>query len=347
MAESVVSGVVTRLGDLLLQEAIYLYGVSDKARELQTELTRMQCFLKDADARQNESSIIKQSLAEMKDLAYDAENVIATYALTVASRQGGGVQKALKRCCSIMDEGVSVHKVGSNIDSIKTRVSSLKQSFQDYGIIRESIVQPGGPSSSNEIQREQRQTFSHLEDDPVGFDDNLNELVEFLLKEEEGRVASICGMGGLGKTTLAKMVYNHQKVKQHFRRRAWVYISQQCQRRQVWEDILIGLSQMGKDEIRKLNEADIVDKLRQVQKERKCLVILDDIWNDETWNNLHQAFPLKDTKSKILLTSRIQQVSRHVDPGGFLYELQPLNDVRSLELLEKIAISRRKGTCNI
>ena len=148
-------------------------------------------------------------------------------------------------------------------------------------------------------QREHRQTFSHLEDDPVGIDDNLNELVDFLLKEEEGiRVASICGTGRLGKTTLAKMVYNHQKVKQHFGRRAWVYISQQCQRRQVWEDILFGLSQMERGEIRKLNEADIVDKLFHVQKERKCLVVLDDIWNDESWNNLRQAFPLKDTKSK-------------------------------------------------
>ncbi|XP_075673448.1 putative disease resistance protein At1g50180 [Castanea sativa] len=342
VVSSVVSGVVTRIGNLLLQEAIYLNGVRDNVQELQTELTLMQCFLKDADARQNESAIVKQSLAEMKDLAYDAEDVIATYALTVASRQGGGVQKALKRCCSILDEGISVHKVGSTIDSIKTRVSSLKQSFQDYGIISESIVQAGGPSSSNET-REQRQTFSHLEDDPVGFDDNLNELVEFLLKEEEGiRVASICGMGGLGKTTLAKMVYHDQKVKQHFGRRAWVYISQQCQRRQVWEDILIGLSQMGKDEIRKLNEADIVDKLHHVQKERRCLVVLDDIWNDESWNNLRHAFPFKDTKSKILLTSRIQQVSRYVDPGGFLYELQPLNDATSLELLEKIVLSRRK-----
>ena len=84
------SCVVTRLGNLLLQEAIYLYGVSDKSRELQTELTRMQCFLKDADARQNESAFVKNSVVEMKDLACDAEDIIATYALTVASRKGRG-----------------------------------------------------------------------------------------------------------------------------------------------------------------------------------------------------------------------------------------------------------------
>ena len=49
------------------------------------------------------------------------------------------------------------------------------------------------------MQPQQRETYSHLQHDVVGFDNDLKELVEFLLKEEEGkRVASICGMGGLG-----------------------------------------------------------------------------------------------------------------------------------------------------
>ncbi|KAL4616017.1 hypothetical protein ACB092_07G169100 [Castanea dentata] len=348
MAVSVVSGVVTRLSDLLLQEAIYLIDVSDKAHELQTELIRMQCFLKDADAKQNESAFIKNGVAEMKDLAYDAEDVIATYVLTVASRKGRGIQKVLKRCACILDEGITVHQVGSKIDAIKKRISNLKQSFQEYGIIRESTLQAGGPSSLNEREREQRQTFSHLQHEVVGFDNDLNELVEFLLKEEEGkRVASICGMGGLGKTTLAKLVYNDPKVKKNFEHRAWACISQQCQRRLVWEDILISFlspDEKEKKKIRKLTNKEIVEKLCEVQKERKCLVILDDIWDVETWNHLLGAFSGHDTRSKILLTSRNEKVHLHVDPGGFLYKLQHLDEARSLELLEKIAISRREDS---
>ncbi|KAL4616009.1 hypothetical protein ACB092_07G168400 [Castanea dentata] len=346
MAESAVSGVVTRLSDLLLQEAIYLNDVSDKVRELQTELARMQCFLKDADERQNESMLVKHSLLEMKDLAYDAEDVIMTYALTVTSRKGRDIQKVLKRCACILDEGITVHQVGSKIDVTKERISSLKQSFQDYGI-RESTIQAGGPSSLNESPRDQRQTFSDLKHDVIGFDEDLNNLLKFLLSEEEGnRVASICGMGGLGKTTLAKMVYNHPKVKQHFPSRAWVYISQQCQRRPVWEEILMHLSpsQKERDEIPKSTDAEIVEKLGKFQKEQKCLVILDDIWNVGTWSKLHEAFPIKDTKSKILLTSRNKQVPLHVDPRGFLYELQCLNKGRSQELLEKIATSWREDS---
>ncbi|KAF3968571.1 hypothetical protein CMV_007563 [Castanea mollissima] len=344
MAEAVVSGVVTRIGDLLVQEGKFLSGVSNQVELLQIELKLMQGLLKDADARQNESELVRQWVAEIRDLAYDADDIIATHAHTVGSRRkGGGVQKVLERCSGILGEGITGHQVGSKIEDIMTKISNLKTSFQGYGI-RESMIKGGGSSSFNERQREQRQTFSHLEHDVVGFDDDLNKLVEFLLKEGvDNRVASICGMGGLGKTTLAKMVYNYREVKQHFDCRAWVYISQQCQRRRVWEEILISLlSKDQRDEIQKLKDAEIVEKLRQVQCEKKCLVILDDIWNIEAWNSMEEAFPVRGTGSKILLTSRNKQVCLHVNPKSFLCELQCLNEERSWELLDKIAIYWRE-----
>ena len=205
MAESLVSDVVERLGSLLIKEANFLCGVSTQVELLQTELKQMQCFLKDADARQNESEVVRQWVADARELAYDAEDVIATYALKVGSRKGGGLQKLIKIFCAcILCEGITAHNVGSEIENIKMKITNLKTNFRDYGI-KESIIQGGGSSSSNEREQEHRQTFSHLEHDIVGFDDNLNKLVEFLLRDEEGnRVASICGMGGLGKTTLPR-----------------------------------------------------------------------------------------------------------------------------------------------
>nr|POE61813.1 putative disease resistance protein [Quercus suber] len=290
MAEAVVSVAAATLAKLLLEEGVYWSDVKDKVEELKTELIRMQCFLTDAGAWQSELATVKQGVAEMKDLAYAAQDIIEKYAHTVATRKGGGVQKTMKRCCCILDEGIAVRGVGLKIDAFKTKISNLETSFRN-NFIRESII-VGKLSPLNASQRNERQTFPRLDHDVVGFDDDLNKLVEFLLREEEGnRVASIC------------------------------------------EE---------RNEIQKLTDEEIVDKLCNFQKERKCLVILDDIWNVETWNSLSHLFPNKDTSSKVLLTSRNKEVPQSVDPRGFLHELQCLNKGRSQELLEKIAISRKE-----
>ncbi|KAL4616054.1 hypothetical protein ACB092_07G171800 [Castanea dentata] len=223
------SGVAERLGDSLIQEANFLCGVSTQVELLKTELKQMQGLLKDADARQDESEAVRQWVADARELAYDAEDVIATYALEVGSRKGGGMQ----RFATILSEGIAAHNIGSEIESIKMKFTNLKTNFRDYGI-KESIIQGGGSNSLNERERERRKTFSHFEHDAVGFGNDLNKLVEFLQRDEEGnRVASICGMGGLGKTTLVKMIHNLHKIKQHFDCRTWSYISEQCQRRHV------------------------------------------------------------------------------------------------------------------
>ena len=170
-------------------------------------------------------------------------------------------------------------------------------------------------------------------------------LFRSLKEEDDKRVASICGMGGLGKTTLAKMVYNHPKVKKHFHYYAWVCISEQCQRRPVWEEIMIKLlPQYKKDQIKEWSDAELVNELRRVQKERECLIVLDDIWKIEDWNILREVFPINDTKSKILLTSRYRDVALHVDPRGFHHELHFLNRQASWKLFEKMALSWRSGT---
>ena len=203
-------------------------------------------------------------------------------------------------------------------------------------------MQVGGSSSFNDMQPEQRETYSHLQHDVVGFDNDLKQLVEFLLKEEEGkRVASICGMGGLGKTTLAKMVYNDTKVKQHFDCFAWVCISQQCQKRPVWEDILISLvSKYQRDNIKGWSDADLVKELLQVQHTQKCLEVLDDIWKIEDWNSLCEVFPMKDWSNTKLVEEllRVQQNQKclvvlddiwKIEDWNILCEVFPIKDTKS------------------
>ncbi|KAJ9704317.1 hypothetical protein PVL29_002739 [Vitis rotundifolia] len=108
-------------------------------------------------------------------------------------------------------------------------------------------------------------------------------------------------MGGLGKTTLARKVYHQAQVRSLFDGFAWAYISQQCQPKDVLQGILIYLTSATgteKIEISYMREEELVKKLYQVQQEKKCLVILDDIWTTQAWDNLRPGFQLGKQQAK-------------------------------------------------
>ncbi|XP_008224014.2 PREDICTED: putative disease resistance protein At1g50180 [Prunus mume] len=347
MAEAVVSFVLESVRDFTIQEAKFFSGVSQQVEVVQTELQLMQGFLKDADARQGQDETVRIWVAKIRDAAYDLEDVIQTYGLKVDSKKKRGVKNVLRRFACIFKEGVDVHRIGKEIENITTRISELRSNLQKYNIKELTTDRDGSDGESSlQLQERLRITRSHVvECDVVGLESNVEELVMHLVKDENRhRVVSIWGMGGLGKTTLARQLYHDKKVRQHFHSFAWVCVSQRFQVRNVWERILIELTSATKEpkqEIKDMTDDEIAKKLFCVMEEMRCLVILDDIWSIETWNLLKVAFPNVETESTILLTTRNQAVASLPNRNAYIHQPQPLNENESWELLEKKAIPAR------
>ncbi|GLU10916.1 hypothetical protein SLE2022_276930 [Rubroshorea leprosula] len=337
MADAVVSFLVERLGNLLIDETTLLWSVRDQVQQMQTELKRIQCFLKDADKRQDEDASVRNWVSEIREAAYDIEDVIDSFMLKFAPRNG-------RRIHNPITKGIALHNLASKIDEIKSRIIDLTRSLQTYGITARKEGE--GTSLAFERQRQLRWSFSHVvEEYIVGFDEDIRQLIAQLVNEEKCRVVSICGMGGLGKTTMAKAVYHHGDIRRHFEGFAWAYVSQQCERRDVWEGILLKLiipSREEREEILRMRDEDLAKKLFKVQKEKKCLIVIDDIWSTEAWSTLSAAFPNETASgSKVLLTTRNKEVALIADQEGFVHEPDCLNEEKSWELFQRKAFPRR------
>ncbi|XP_019180591.1 PREDICTED: putative late blight resistance protein homolog R1B-14 [Ipomoea nil] len=137
----------------------------------------------------------------------------------------------------------------------------------------------------------------------VGFKKEEEIIIDQLIHgSQEREVVLISGMGGLGKTTLARRVYEEKNVVNHFDMRVWCTVSQEYDCTDLLKKIY---SQVcgHKTEI-----DSVAEELRKRLMGRRYLIVLDDIWSEEAWEELNRVFPSCDNRSRIVLTSRQESV---------------------------------------
>jgi len=256
MAEAVVSFGVEKLWELLSRESARLNGIDEQVDGLKRQLGRLQSLLKDADAKKNETERVRNFLEDVKDIVYDADDIIESFLLNELRGKEKGIKK------------------------------------QSLGI--QHIADGGGRSLSlQERQREIRQTFSrNSESDLVGLDQSVEELVDHLVENDSVQVVSVSGMGGIGKTTLARQVFHHDIVRRHFDGFSWVCVSQQFTRKDVWQRILQDLRPYDEGIIQ-MDEYTLQGELFELLESGRYLLVLDDVWKEEDWDRIKAVFPHK------------------------------------------------------
>ena len=353
LAEAVVSQAIQRITDLLFHEANSLRGVREDIENLQNELKWMQSFLEDADRKQQQDKRVRIWVAEVRDVACEIEDAIETYVYKVHF----SYIKAFHQ-----------RKLRTHINSIRDKLGSISDRAQRYQIEFRS-----GDQAASSLTRNWRRTYpDEDEDDVITLKSTMADLKDQLMKEEDRLcVVSIVGMGGLGKTTLAKKVYNDVGVRTRFDRHAWVFISQQYVRREVLTEILLQVSfqsnqpeereknikeSLGEREknikeslgerttnrefLKRLPEDELVALMNSELKEKRYLIVLDDIWDIKAWNRIESAFPNGRSGSKVLFTTRIEKVASSFESHSYKIRLPLLSPEDSLELLKRIVFPR-------
>ncbi|KAL1214511.1 putative disease resistance protein [Cardamine amara subsp. amara] len=340
MAETLLSFGVQKLWDFLVRESDRLKGVAEHLTELKSDLNLLRSFLKDADAKRNASDLVRNCVEEIKEIVFDTEDIIQTFLLKEELSKTSGIKKRMRRLsCLIVDR----LEIASDMGGISKRISKVIRDMQSFGV--QQMIVDGGEYSHplQERQREMRKTYpNNNENNLVGLEKNVKKLVGYLVEEDIIQVVSITGMGGIGKTTLARQVFNHEMVKNHFDGVAWVCISQQFTAKDVWKTILQKLSS-NYDEQRDSNmsEDELQEKLSRLLETSKSLIVLDDMWKEGDWDRIKHVFPSKKGYWKLLLTSRNERVGLRADPTCVTFKPECLTIEESLTLFRSIAFPRK------
>ena len=362
LASTISANILEKLGYLVYSEFMYLaFDIKDELRKLQSTIYIIKGVLLDAEEKQASDRALSRWLRQLKDVFYDAEDVLceveyealrkeavrrsARSELTSEEvydffpccctpvRRYGRISRELHDlfpCCSALAFRRQLgHKI-KNIRKTLGEIAADKDQFNLTARLEVRHVMPG------------RRDMTHSFVSPsnvIGRNDDKKIIIDLLMGPNAQRnvnVIPIVGLGGLGKTTVSKLVYDDERVTDHFDLRMWVCVSEDFDVPRLIREILKESGCRIDERLSTLNE--LQTKLREMLKNKKFLLVLDDVWNEDCskWSELIELLSGGLEGSRIVVTTRSCKVAIIVGTGS-PYILGGLSDDDCLSLFVKWA----------
>ncbi|KAL5731290.1 hypothetical protein ACHQM5_004035 [Ranunculus cassubicifolius] len=338
MAEGVVMELLGKLASLIDQQVNLLQGVSNEIREVKDEFESVNAFLRDADAKVDTDRGVEEWVRQVQDVAYEIEDVLDAYVLNHHSSWVGSTKAIYRGIPNFFRRLKVKHDIGNQLKDIKTRIQTISERRQRYNLITAEHLS----TVSTRTVRDPREDALFLDEfQLIGIDGAREKMLEYLLEEDTRLgIISIYGMGGLGKTSLAKKVYDNAKVKHQFPLRAWITLSQAFNTKSLLEGLFRQLFPEAPGQ-KEMEVIELKQKLTEELRGKRYVVVLDDIWSLDAWKNLKNALP-NDNKScsRIIVTTRFENIPNVSCVEGCVlhpYPLQTLNPEDSWNLFYKTA----------
>ncbi|KAJ0478578.1 putative P-loop containing nucleoside triphosphate hydrolase, leucine-rich repeat domain superfamily [Helianthus annuus] len=338
MAEIIASELLRAVFEKLSSEAVKKIGrsqgIQSELKKLERTLTQIQSLLNDASQKEITEKAVQNWLNGLQHLAYDIDDVLdelTTEAMhRELSQESGGITSKVKKLVPTWYTNLSLsQRVHHKLDDINTKLQDLEKEKVSLGLI-----------VKDERSKRIYQTSLVDTSSVVGREKEKKELLVKLLGDEpcdkNFSIVPIVGMGGLGKTTLAKILYDDEKVKKHFELMAWVCVSDQFDIFSISKVILQSVNGENK-EFADLNLLQVA--LRNQLKEKRFLIVLDDVWSEsyEEWESLVSPFHDCAPRSKIIMTTRKRKLLEDLRCGD-LSSLQTLSDDDAMSLFAQHAL---------
>ncbi|KAJ0613137.1 putative virus X resistance protein-like, coiled-coil [Helianthus annuus] len=353
---ALVKEVIGRLTSELIKEFGLLRRFKGDILALKEDFEQIQAVLEDAEEKQVKEKAVELWLQRLRSASLKVENVldgISTEALLRSLHKEIDIERGIKI-------GIK-YKVRASFSKFKFRVraahnvKAIRTKLDDIASKRLKFNLTSSDTSHVDVGVEgempNRETSSLILDSSkiLGRDEEVEMVTRTICNKDIGkyengeiRVYGIWGMGGLGKTTLAQLVYNHTSVNQYFELRCWVYVSENFQVNEIIKKIIESVDKSGCT----LTQLDTLqESLQNKIMGRKFLIVLDDVWAEENeegkWKTLSGTLSCGAEGSIVVMTTRSERTCRMMAKVGELrHELGSLSEENSWLLFKKHAFAQ-------
>ncbi|KAF7111950.1 hypothetical protein CFC21_111902 [Triticum aestivum] len=339
----VVTGAMTTLlptlAGLLKEEYDLHKNTRGEIRFLKAELESMETALlkiSEAPLDQQPDVQVKLWAKEVRELSYEIEDSVDKFLVRLdrrAQKNPHSFMGFIHKSIDLMTKAKIRHKMGTEIKDIRSRIKEVSERRDRYKV--DSVASK--PAAGSTIESLRLSALYKEATELIGTEDKENDLVKRLTEgdaasKQQLKIVSVVGFGGLGKTTLANVVY--QKLKSQFDCEAFVSLSLNPNMKNILRDMLHQLEKHNYSGMSKQmwGEAQLVRELRDFLLNKRYLIVIDDIWKSSAWKTIKHALIENKCGSRIITTTRNLDIAKQI---GGVYVLKPLTLAHSRKLFCK------------
>ncbi|GER46323.1 disease resistance protein [Striga asiatica] len=290
-----------------------------QVQSLYEKLKFFQNFLENYSIDDASSKDLEGLVSRIADVAYEAEDIIESH---IADQNEAAKARSTtkKENISPIDLYQGLEKVLSNLDLIERDVKEIIQ-HKGIQLQRNYSIPTGRPPISPSM---------------VGLDDILHKAMDKLTGQQSSRqVIPIVGMGGIGKTTLARNIYVNPLIVEHFQFRGWATIAQESDWKEILLEVFVCLNTIGsRESLSEMGEHELGEKLYKNLSGRRYLIVMDDVWSTDAWDRIKFFFPDNNNGSRIVITTRLSNLASQLSGSSGL-EMGFLDEDNSWNLFRK------------
>ncbi|KAL4601001.1 hypothetical protein ACB092_11G240300 [Castanea dentata] len=282
---TVAKGITDKASNHLAQEIVLLWNLKDDMEKLSDTVLTISAVIQDAEEKQQHNNQVRLWLKRLNDALFEADDLlddISTKALQREVMTRNKKAKEVRIFFSKSNQLVYSLKMGHKVKGIRERLDGIKKDREFHLDERPVETQVG--------DYRVRETHSFIRtEDVIGRDNDKEEIIRILLDtnvEDNVLILPLVGLGGLGKTTLAQLVFNDEKIQNRFEQKLWVCVSYDYEVKIIVKKIL-ECAKNNKPECLELNT--LINELNKEIDGKRYLLVLDDEWNEDP----HKWFELK------------------------------------------------------